>query len=35
MAVTRINEFRAQDGQHDELRDRLRSFIPTIESARG
>lgn len=35
MAVTRINEFRAQEGQREQLRDRLRSLIPTIQSARG
>lgn len=35
MTVTRINEFRAKHGQRDQLRDRLQSFVPTIESSPG
>ena len=35
MTVTRINEFLAKDGQREQLRDRLRSLLPTIAAARG
>ena len=35
MSITRINEFQAQEGQGDVLRDRLRSFVPMIESSEG
>lgn len=35
MPVTRINEFQAQEGRGDDLRQLLASFIPTIESAPG
>ena len=35
MSITRINEFRAKDGSGDLLRDRLKSFLPMIESSEG
>jgi quinol monooxygenase YgiN len=35
MNVTRINQFRAQAGQSDALRDFLSSVVPTIESSAG
>lgn len=35
MSITRINEFRAIDGKGDMLRDRIKSFLPTIESSAG
>jgi quinol monooxygenase YgiN len=35
MTVTRINEFRAQVGKADALRDFLLSVVPTIESSVG
>jgi quinol monooxygenase YgiN len=35
MAVTRINEFQAREGQGDALCDRLRSFVPLIEASAG
>jgi len=35
VAITRINEFRARDGQTVALRDFLRSVVPNIEAAGG
>lgn len=35
MSITRINEFRAHEGQGDALRERLESFIPTIAASDG
>jgi len=33
--MTRINEFTAKQGQGDRLRDLLRSFLSTLDSAAG
>ena len=35
MSITRINEFQAQDGQGETLRDFIRSFLPMIEASDG
>ncbi|MDB5839331.1 MAG: hypothetical protein JWQ23_1283 [Herminiimonas sp.] len=35
MKITRINEFRAVDGAGAELRDRLKTIIPTITASNG
>ena len=35
MTITRINEFQAQEGQGDTLRDLIRLFVPMIESSDG
>jgi quinol monooxygenase YgiN len=35
VSVTRINEFRAKDGQAQGLRDFLASIVPTIEASDG
>jgi quinol monooxygenase YgiN len=35
MSVTRINEFRANEGSGDLLRDRLKELVPVIEAADG
>jgi quinol monooxygenase YgiN len=35
MSITRINEFRANTGSGDTLRDLLKSFLPIIESSAG
>ena len=35
MSMTRINEFTAKQGQGDRLRDLLRSFLSTLDSAAG
>lgn len=35
MSVTRINEFRAKDGQAQGLRDFLASIVPAIEASDG
>jgi quinol monooxygenase YgiN len=35
MSITRINEFTAKEGQGDSLRDLLRLFLATLDSAAG
>ena len=35
MSITRINEFKAQEGQADALRDLLHSVLPMIEASDG
>ena len=35
MSITRINEFQAQEGQGEALRDLIQSFVPLIESSDG
>ncbi len=35
MSIARINEFQAQPGQGDALRDLIRSFVPVIQSSQG
>ena len=35
MSITRINEFHAQAGQGDALRDLIESFMPMIEASDG
>ncbi len=35
MSITRINEFQAQEGQGEALRDLIESFVPLIESSDG
>lgn len=35
MSITRINEFQAQDGQGDALRDLIQSFVPMITASEG
>ena len=35
MSITRINEFQAQEGQGEALRDLIQSFVPMIESSDG
>ncbi len=35
MSITRINEFQAQEGKGEALRDLIESFVPMIESSDG
>lgn len=35
MRITRINEFQAQEGKGDVLRDLIGSFVPAIEASEG
>ena len=35
MSIVRINEFQAQEGQGDALRDLIGSFVPFIEGSEG
>ena len=35
MSITRINEFQAQEGKGEALRDLIHSFVPMIESSDG
>ena len=35
MSITRINEFRASEGNGDLLRERLKMLVPVIEEAEG
>ena len=35
MSITRINEFQAQEGKSEALRDLIASFVPLIESSDG
>jgi len=35
MSITRINEFQAQEGKDEALRDLIESFVPLIESSDG
>ena len=35
MSITRINEFQAQEGKGEALRDLIQSFVPMIESSDG
>ena len=35
MSITRINEFQAQEGKGEALRDLIESFVPLIESSDG
>src|SRR5437870_12821735 len=35
VTVTRINEFRAREGQGDALKELMRSFLPTIKYSEG